>query len=197
MDEDDLAGWREGERDVYGPAEDSRLLWEAALERVGPDDLVLEVGVGSGFVAEEVADGTGARVIGSDLNPAACRAASERGVETVRADLVAPFSDGVFNAVLFNPPYLPTPPEMEGDDWIERALSGGPDGRRVIDPFLGSVGRVLAPGGRVLLLVSSLTGINAVRERARANGLAAAPEPVREASFPFERLVVLEITTKH
>jgi release factor glutamine methyltransferase len=67
----------------------------------------------------------------------------------------------------------------------------------VVDPFLDSVGRVLAPGGRALLVVSSLTGIEAVRERARANGLAVAPDPVRAESFPFERLVVLEITVGH
>jgi release factor glutamine methyltransferase len=196
-DADGLGDWRGDDGDVYGPAEDSRLLLEAALERVGPGDLVLEVGVGSGFVAGRVTDGTGARVIGSDLNPVACRAAREGGVDSVRADLVAPFREKSFDAVLFNPPYLPTPPELEREDWMERALSGGPDGRRVVDPFLDSVGRVLAPGGRVLLLVSSLTGIEAVRERARANGLVVAPEPVLEESFPFERLAVLEITTEH
>lgn len=183
--------------DVYAPAEDSRLLAEAAVERITSGDRVLEVGVGSGFVAARVREATGARVVGSDVNPEACRAARERGLETVRADLVAPFRDSTFDAVIFNPPYLPTPPELEREDWMERALSGGPDGRRVVEPFLDTVGRVLAPGGRAYLLVSTLTGLDAVRERARANGLAVAPEPLREASFPFERLVVLVITVEH
>ena len=40
--------------EVYQPAEDSLLLAETATERVGGDDTVLEVGVGSGFVAERV-----------------------------------------------------------------------------------------------------------------------------------------------
>jgi release factor glutamine methyltransferase len=197
MGDGDLAGWREQGGEVYGPAEDSRMLARAALERVGVGEFVLEVGVGSGFVAERVAEGTGARVVGSDLNPAACRTARQRGLETVRADLVSPFRDRVFDVVLFNPPYLPTPPEIEREDWMERALSGGPDGRRVVEPFLDSVGRVLAPGGRVLLLVSSLTDIKAVREQARVNGLRVAPDPIRAEAFPFERLVVLEITAGH
>jgi len=199
MDVDDSLAERRAEAlaDVYAPAEDSRLLAEAAVGRVDREDRVLEVGVGSGFVAERVAEATGAGVVGSDLNPAACRAARGRGVDTVRADLVAPFRDGAFDVVMFNPPYLPTPPEVEREDWMERALSGGPDGRRVVDPFLDAVGRVLAPGGRVYLLVSTLTGIEAVRQRARANGLAVAPEPLCEASFPFERLVVLEITVEN
>ncbi|MFC6726795.1 HemK2/MTQ2 family protein methyltransferase, partial [Halobium palmae] len=108
------------------------------------------------------------------------------------ADLVAPFGNGAFDAVLFNPPYLPTDPENEWDDWMETALSGGESGRALIDPFLDAVGRVLAPGGAVYLLVSSLTGFDAVVERARANGFAV--ETVVQESYPFETLSVLELT---
>jgi len=116
---------REQEPDVYQPAEDSHLLAEAACERLEASDLVLEVGTGSGYVAQQIADETGARVIASDLNPHAVRQARSAGVETVQADLVSPFRDGAFDAVVFNPPYLPTDPENEWDDWMERALSGG------------------------------------------------------------------------
>jgi release factor glutamine methyltransferase len=180
------------QRDVaefYRPAEDSALLARAAVDRLRATDRVLEVGVGSGWVAERVAAETGARVVGSDVNPHACRRARRRGVETVRADLVAPFRDGAFDAVLFNPPYLPTDPDAEWDDWQETALSGGESGRAVVEPFLEAVGRVLAPGGRVLLLVSSLTGFEAVVERAEAAGFAV--ETVEEESYPFETLSVL------
>jgi release factor glutamine methyltransferase len=54
------------------------------------------------------------------------------------------------------------------------------------------VGRVLAPDGTVLLLVSSLTGIDAVRSTAADNGLEA--REVTEENVPFERLVVLALT---
>ncbi|MFB6304983.1 MAG: HemK2/MTQ2 family protein methyltransferase [Haloferacaceae archaeon] len=185
----DLAARRGVEREVYDPAEDSALLAEAAVDRVTADDRVLEVGVGSGWVAARVADETGAAVVGSDVNPHACRRARERGVEAVRANLVDPFRDGAFDAVLFNPPYLPTDPEAEWDDWVERALSGGESGRAVVDPFLDDVGRVLAPGGRVLLLVSTLTGFDAVVDRAERRGFDV--RTVREESFPFETLSVL------
>ena len=182
---------RSDEPDVYQPAEDSRLLAEAACERLDGRDLVLEVGTGSGYVAGRIADETEARVIASDLNPhAVCQARGE-GVETVRADLVSPFRAETFDAVVFNPPYLPTDPENEWDDWMERALSGGEDGRAVIDPFLSSVGRVLAPDGVVYLLVSSLTGVDDVVERAGAEGFSAVA--VADESFPFETLTVLEL----
>lgn len=187
----DLAERRGMETRVYEAAEDSHMLARAAVSSVGGDDLVLDVGTGSGYVAATVAEMTGARVVGSDVNPHACRRAREAGVETIRADLVDPFRDEVFDWVLFNPPYLPTAEDEERDDWMERALSGGQSGREVVDPFLDTVRRVIAPGGGVLLLVSSLTGIDAVRDRARSNGLTT--RVVAEESFPFERLVVLSL----
>ena len=178
------------ETDVYQPAEDSQLLAETVCDRID-DGLVLEVGTGSGYVARRIAEETTARVIASDLNPHAVRAARSKGVETVRADLLTPFADGTFDAVAFNPPYLPTDPENEWDDWMERALSGGEDGRAVIDPFLSTVGRVLAAGGVVYLLVSSLTGVETVVERAGEAGFSAVA--LADESFPFETLTVLEL----
>ncbi|MFC6733094.1 MULTISPECIES: HemK2/MTQ2 family protein methyltransferase [unclassified Haladaptatus] len=184
----DLADRRGVETEVYQPAEDSRLLAEAAVSHVTPDDRVLEVGTGSGYVAATVAQETGARVVGCDVNPHACVQARERGVEAVRTNLTDGFRDGSFDVVLFNPPYLPTEPAEEWDDWMEVALSGGEDGRAVIEPFLDSVGRVLAPDGDVLLLVSTLTNLEAVRERAAHAGFDA--ETILEESYPFERLTI-------
>ncbi|MCU4799694.1 class I SAM-dependent methyltransferase [Halobacteria archaeon HArc-gm2] len=177
--------------DVYQPAEDSHLLATAAREGVAAGDRALDVGTGSGYVADELA-AAGADVVASDLNPAACRQARERGLPVVRADLLDPFRDGAFDVVTFNPPYLPTDPDNEWGDWMETALSGGEDGRAAIDPFLDDVDRVLAPDGAAYLLVSSLTDPDAVRERAAANGLDAT-EVEREA-YPFERLLVLRLS---
>ncbi len=188
---DDLAERRGLDRTVYEPAEDSMLLANAAADVVAPADLVLDVGTGSGVVASVVRDETGARVVASDLNPHACRRARADGHEVVRGDLVAPFDDAAFDVVTFNPPYLPTAPESEWDDWMETALSGGEDGRAVVDPFVETVGRVLAPGGRALVLVSSLTGVDAVADLAVENGCHVAT--VAEESFPFETLTVLKL----
>ncbi|PSP96749.1 methyltransferase [Halobacteriales archaeon QS_5_70_17] len=175
---------------VYQPAEDSDLLARVAADGID-GGRVVDVGTGSGYVAARVAEATGADVVGTDLSPLAVRAARERGVPVVRGDLLEPIR-GPVQAVTFNPPYLPTDPDAEWDDWMEHALSGGPDGRRLIDPFLDDLPRVLAPAGRAYLLVSTLTGVDGVRERVRENGLAA--DGVAEESFPFETLVVLEIT---
>ncbi|MYL15797.1 methyltransferase domain-containing protein [Halorubrum terrestre] len=174
---------------VYQPAEDSGLLAEAAVAEA--HGRVLEVGTGSGWVAERVATERDLDVVGSDLNPHAAQQARERGVEAVVADLLSPFRADAFDAVCFNPPYLPTDPDNEWDDWMEHALSGGESGRELIEPFLADVGRVLAPDGVVLLLVSSLTGYDEVLELVEDAGFD--HEPVVEESFPFETLTVLAL----
>jgi release factor glutamine methyltransferase len=202
---DDLAARRGAETTVYQPAEDSALLARAAVDDVSGGERVLEVGTGSGWVAGRVAVETRADVVASDLNPHACRQARDRAhelagaggtaFEVVTADLVSAFSGGPFDAVLFNPPYLPTDPDNEWDDWMERALSGGESGRAVIEPFLDTVGRVLAPEGRVLLLVSSLTGYETVLDYARERGFEA--EKAVEESYPFETLTVVRLTHRN
>ena len=184
----DLADRRGMETAVYQAAEDSDLLATAAAETVAGGDRVLDVGTGSGYVAATLAD-AGADAVGVDLSPLACREATDNGVPVVRGDLVAPFRDASFDLVAFNPPYLPTPAEAEWDDWMEHALSGGEDGRRLVDPFLASVPRVLAPGGEALLLISSLTDPDAVRAYAREQGLAV--ERLASENHPYEELIVL------
>ncbi|MFC7068398.1 HemK2/MTQ2 family protein methyltransferase [Halobaculum lipolyticum] len=187
---DALAARRGLDSPVYAPAEDSGLLAEAAVEHAR--GVTLEVGTGSGWVAEKVlrvSDAT--RVLGSDVNPHATRRARERGVEAVRADLLSPFREESLDTVLFNPPYLPTDPDNEWDDWQEAALSGGESGRESIEPFLDDLPRVLAPDGVALLLVSSLTGFADVVEYAVDAGFRA--ETVAEESFPFETLSILAL----
>ncbi len=185
----DLAERRGEETKVYQPAEDSGLLADAAAEFAR--GRTLEVGTGSGWVAEQVAPEVES-VVAADVNPHACQQARERGIETVRTNLTDAFTEGSFETVLFNPPYLPTDPENEWDDWMEQALSGGESGRELIEPFLDDLGRVLAPGGQALLLVSSLAGYEEVEELISDAGFVS--EEVRQESYPFETLSILRLT---
>lgn len=172
---------------VYQPEADTFLLLRAALREVRPGDRVLEVGTGSGRIAAAILE-TGARVVGTDINPHAVLAARSCGVEAVRTDLAAGLA-GPFDLVVFNPPYLPTIAEDRIDDWLEYALDGGPDGRRVIERFVRDLDRVLAPYGRLLLLVSSVTGIDAVRETLGGHGFISFV--VDQENCEGERLYVL------
>lgn len=187
----DLGERRGIETALYEPAEDSVLLADVAVQGVTDTDLVLDVGTGTGFVGGRIRDETEARVVGSDLNPHACRRAAEAGLEAVRGNLLDPFEDGVFDVVTFNPPYLPADEDAAREDWVEVALTGGESGRAVIDPFLDDVARVLTSDGTVYLLVSTLTGIDAIVERAGDRGFSSVA--VAESSFPYETLVVLKL----
>ena len=174
---------------VYPVEEDTLLLLEAALAEVRPDDRVLEVGTGSGHIAASLG-GRAGRVVALDLNPHAVQAARARGVEVLRTDLFAGVR-GPFDLVLFNPPYLPTAPDERMDDWLEYALDGGTDGRRTIVRFLADLAPVLAPHGRALLLISSLTGPREVARLASDAGLSG--RAVLERRLEGETLYVFRL----
>jgi release factor glutamine methyltransferase len=175
---------------VYQPAEDSKLLADTVVDAIDAGQHVLDVGTGSGYVGTRLQRETDAEAVGVDLNPEACQQAFEAGLPVVRGDMFGPFRDDSFDVVVCNPPYLPTPPEQEWDDWMERALSGGEDGRAMVDPFLDGVGRVLRAGGAAYILISTLTGPEEVRAYARERGLDS--EIVAEESHPFEKLLVVQ-----
>ncbi len=162
------------------------------MKEARPEDHVLEVGCGSGLVSLELA-GQVERLVALDINPHAVRVAREKGVEVVRSDLFGGIK-GRFDLILFNPPYLPTQKSERSDQWINYALDGGESGRETIGRFLAHLADHLRPGGRALLLISSLTGPAEVEGMAEAAGLAS--ERVASKGCFFERLMVLRITVR-
>lgn len=176
--------------DVYDPGEDSFLLVEAALREVRPHDRVLEVGTGSGVVSLFVKDIT-PDVVATDISPIACRNARLNGVQVVRTDLFNGIC-GKFNLIIFNPPYLPTVPEERLETWLDRAFNGGLTGRREIERFVENIDRILAPGGRILTVISSLTGIDETEALFKEKRLRM--ELVSTEKVPFEKLVVLRFS---
>jgi release factor glutamine methyltransferase len=146
---------------VYQPEADTYLLVEAALREVRPGERVIEIGTGAGQIASRLSPV--APVVATDINPHAAISARELGIDVVRADLFSGIK-GPFDLVVFNPPYLPTLPEERIDDWLEYALDGGENGRAVIERFVTDVSRVIAPGGRILLLISELTGLQETKD---------------------------------
>ncbi|MDO9323847.1 MAG: class I SAM-dependent methyltransferase, partial [Methanoregula sp.] len=154
---------------VYQPEADTYLLLDAAKKELKPGERVLEIGTGSGFISRELAKVS--NVVATDINPHAALCARSSGVDVVRNNLFAGIR-GTFDLILFNPPYLPTQPEERIDDWLEYALDGGETGRMVIERFAADAGRVLAPDGRILLLISSLTGFPEVNDLFSQHGFA-------------------------
>ncbi len=173
---------------VYQPEADTYLLLEAAKNEMKHGDHILEVGTGSGLISHALANLAG--VVATDINPHAVLSARNADVDVIRTDLICGLR-GVFDLVLFNPPYLPTQPEERVDDWLEYALDGGESGRAVIERFALAVGAVLAPEGRILLLISSLTGLPEVQELFA--GLDYSARIVIQEAIEGEVLTVLKI----
>ena len=147
---------------VYPPAEDSELLLETALKEIKPNDDVLEVGVGSGFVAERLKDKC-KFLLATDINPFAVKMAKEKGIEVIRTDLVKGIKKK-FTLILFNPPYLELDENERRGDWLEKAIDGGKHGIEVICRFLDLVEDVLAENGRIILIASSFNTPHVFKE---------------------------------
>jgi release factor glutamine methyltransferase len=182
----------EGKEYVYPVREDTFLLLEAARKEIHPTDRVLEVGAGSGYIVEQI-QGDCRSILATDINPHAVRMVREKGIDVLRTDLIAGIC-GRFDLVLFNPPYLPTRPDERIDDWLEYALDGGLSGREVIVRFAAQVERLLAPEGRILLLVSSLTGPEEVKRIFDGKGMDG--QVISETFLEGERLLVYRFWRK-
>ncbi|MEM2925524.1 MAG: class I SAM-dependent methyltransferase [Methanocellales archaeon] len=171
------------DENVYPPSEDTFLLLKAALEEVKRGEFVLEIGTGCGIIANFLKEK--ARVIATDINPHAVKCAKANGIEVVRTDLLAGLKpQRQFDVIIFNPPYLP---ESESNgSWLGKAWSGG---RVLIDRFLNETPNYLNENGRILLVVSSITGVEDVKERMQSLGFKI-NQIARERYF-FEEIMVL------
>lgn len=178
------------ERAVYRSAEDSMLLVDAATEAIDPGSLVVDTGTGSGVVGDRLQQTIDIEVVASDINPHACRAASDRGLDTVQGSLLTFIGDETVDAVVFNPPYLPAD-ERLSDDWLDRASTGGPSGYELLVEWIADLNRVLRDGGVGICIVSSHTDIDHVTTIAIEEGFTVSELASR--SFPFERLVALKL----
>lgn len=154
--------------DVYNPSDDSYLLLKTV--EIQPGQSMLDVGTGTGLIAIHAAK-LGAKVTATDINPHALELARRNSakngvrVSVVRSDMFNEVT-GEFDVIAFNPPYLPG--EASSTSWIERSWSGGEKGSEISVKFLGDAWRHLAPGGRIYMVLSSLTGLTAVLKAAKA-----------------------------
>lgn len=152
--------------DVYEPAEDTFLLLdalEAAMAEFKGVEICLEVGSGSGVVSAFLASiiGPQALYICTDINPkaAACTLETARcnkvHIQPIVTDLVKgllPRLKEKVDLLVFNPPYVVTPPEEVGSHGIEAAWAGGRKGREVMDRFFPLVPDLLSQRGLFYLV---------------------------------------------
>ncbi|MCS7122252.1 MAG: methyltransferase [Archaeoglobaceae archaeon] len=138
---------------VYEPAEDSELLLDAALKEIKEFDEVIEVGAGSGFVAEKIAKKC-KYLITTEINPFAAEILRSKGLDVVVTD-VAKGIKKKFTLALFNPPYLELEKELKRGDFLDLAIDGGKHGIKVISKFLDQLKDFLHEDGRAIFISSS------------------------------------------
>jgi release factor glutamine methyltransferase len=179
--------------EVYEPAEDSFLLAKCAKELRGR---ILDMGCGCGIQGLACARADPAnRVLGVDLNPRAVENAKLnakrngiKNAEFLEGDL---FSNvrGKFDAIVFNPPYLPTEREERVRGKLNLAFDGGKNGRKVTDRFLKEFPAFLKKRGTLLMIESSLAGIEKTVGILGKRGFSA--KVLGEEKFFFERIVAI------
>lgn len=186
---------------VYKPAADSQLLLETfALHGPSPVATVLDLCCGSG-VQGIAAALRGHRVEAVDADRRAVvasrRNALLNGVQMPvrQGDLFEAVSGRRFDAILVNPPYVPTPKGigLSSYPWSD----GGPDGRALIDRICDQVSEYLTGDGSLWMIHSSLAGVKkSVRQLVNRRMVV---ERVAERDEPFgpltrERLQMLRAT---
>jgi release factor glutamine methyltransferase len=177
----------------YQPDEDSEFLLKCVAEALEPRGIArgLEIGCGTGFATHGLLELGAVRLaVCGDLDPDAAEAARERlrgmPADAVVCDAAEPFRNGSFDAVYFNPPYLPC--EREEDP----AVCGGGSGADVALHFLESSRDVLKGGGRTFALIGSE---NAEELDEAANGIGLVGRVRCRLRMFFEELVILEFLT--
>ena len=169
---------------VLVPRPETELLVEESIKRFsGQSPMIADVGTGSGAVAVALAVSIpSAAVHATDTSPAALEVAranvekhdlTER-VKLVQGDLAEPLAGMLFDAIVSNPPYIPSgeieslQPEVRLYEPLE-ALDGGPDGLDVYRRLVPAARPLLREGGFVAV-EAGIREAGAITEMARSAG---------------------------
>jgi release factor glutamine methyltransferase len=168
---------------MYVPSDDTFLLADCIREYSGR--WALEIGVGSGILLN-LLEKNFANVAGSDIDLRAlehCRGRS--GAMLACCDAASAFA-GRFDLIVSNPPYLP-------DDKVkDTTVHGGPKGIETTIHFIQSALPLLAHGGKMLLVVSSLADSSALDQLVTEKKMR--KKVVKEKRMFYETLSVVELS---
>lgn len=158
---------------------------------IPPGATVLDMGTGSG-VGAVFAARWASRVVAVDISPEAVRCARinillhrlEGKIEVRQGDLFAPVTGERFDMVLFNPPYFRGEPQGA----LDRAWRSND----VIERFAAGLADALAPGGRALVVLSSMGDLSGALAAFQAHSLRV--ETLAERDLINEVLTVYHLT---
>lgn len=139
------------------------------------EERFLEIGCGAGYGAILASLHGAVEVVATDINPAAVSNTRlnvalhdiEDRVTVIESDLFAQV-DGHFSTIYWNHPFITAPPDFQYDSIVERAIFD--PGYEQLVTFLDIARSYLLPGGRVLLGLADVGGLDYFRMKAHEFG---------------------------
>jgi len=174
---------------IYSPEEDTFLL-SRIIQKYAVNN-ALEIGTGSGLLALEL-EVNNRFVVGVDidfnvLNELRISIAKKKigsRINLICCDSASPFRGGVFDLVVFNPPYLPS--KKVNDTLID----GGPSGVEISKVWFKDASRILRKDGRIVFLSSSISDVNGLFDYSRKLGFNI--NVLKSKRLFFEELLAIE-----
>ncbi len=154
----------------------------------------LDIGCGSGVYSVALLSAGAEHVTALDINGSAADVTRENisinhldqdRLTTVTCDLAHYTPDEPFDLVIANPPHLPYSPVYAAENGLELALVGGADGRALYDIAVDRATDLVAPGGTLIFVHSSLTDIPLTKRRLAEQGFEARTIEVFEMDIPL------------
>ena len=160
---------------IYQPAEDSWLLSET-LEKYLKDKLknkeidkdiqILDMGSGSGIQAQTCKKLGFNNVNCADINQESVNLLKNKGFDSIQSNLFSNINKKQkFDLIIFNPPYLPEDKREPKDSQLQ--TTAGKKGCEIILEFLKQSKHHLNKNGAILLLFSSLSKPNIIKNKAK------------------------------
>ena len=163
---------------VHRPRSDTWLLCEAMKRELLAGASVADLCTGSGALAVAASRAGAANVLAVDVSLRSTLAARLNArlnrcrVRARRGDLIAAMGDERFDLIVSNPPYVPAASDRLPRHRATTPLDGGRDGRALIERLCREAPARLRPGGALLLVHSSVCGVDRTRRALAAEGLA-------------------------
>jgi release factor glutamine methyltransferase len=163
---------------VFRPRSDSWMLARRMRDELEPGAAVADVCTGSGVLAVSAALAGAGAVTAVDVSRRSALTARLNArlngvsIRALRGDLLDPVAGERFDLIVSNPPYVPAGDELPTRG-AERGWDAGRDGRALLDRICAEAPERLRPGGKLLIVHSSVCDTDRTVEMLSEHGLVA------------------------